>query len=218
MKDKIIPDKSNLPHFAVDEKMFEQDLKGLRIAPKIKEKLKKLWEKYFFDICCNSLCAVLGKNDSQDSENFIRSYPPAVIEKILNEIGFLSLEDYWQYMNQLYANHNYDAYEAVLGRQDQIRQRYQGSIEKFDDEAMELLWESAIGFYPKKELEILEKQCADKGIGHKDLKDRNILIPWDFKKDKPLKRKTGEPKMYIIDWEGPKYDKKEEINKKHEPW
>ena len=63
--------------------------------------------------------------------------------------------------------------------------------------------EAVVGFDYRKEVELLKKQCEEKGVEHKDFNDRNILVPWDFEQDKP-KLEPNKPKLYLIDWEGEK--------------
>jgi len=60
-----------------------------------------------------------------------------------------------------------------------------------------------VGFNITKETGKLEAMCRQKRMLHKDFEDRNIMIPWDFESDRPVKPEDGKPRLYVIDWESP---------------
>lgn len=64
-----------------------------------------------------------------------------------------------------------------------------------------LVYQTELGFDPDVEIEKLRQLCLEKGIEHKDLNWRNILVEWDFENDRPLSKNGQSPKLYIIDWE-----------------
>lgn len=74
-------------------------------------------------------------------------------------------------------------------------------LKEFRTKWQHIALESAFNFDTEEEVERLKALCKDKGIDHKDFADRNFVIPWDFKMNKPAKLKKDEPKLYIVDWE-----------------
>lgn len=79
--------------------------------------------------------------------------------------------------------------------------RLNQQVKDFIAEAKVLIYQTELGFDPDIEIEKLRQLCLAKGIEHKDLNWRNILVEWDFENDRPLSQNGQLPKLYIIDWE-----------------
>jgi hypothetical protein len=79
--------------------------------------------------------------------------------------------------------------------------RLDEQVKDFIAEGNTLVNQIELGFDPDVEIEKLRQLCLAKGIEHKDLNWRNILVEWDFENDRPLCKNGQSPKLYIIDWE-----------------
>lgn len=77
--------------------------------------------------------------------------------------------------------------EADLFRKKQEQER------NYED----IIFSASMGIPVYKAKAYLRELCEEKRIEHKDFADRNLMIDWDIKNDKP---KPG-AKMYLIDWE-----------------
>ncbi|MBI5306210.1 hypothetical protein HZB04_01315 [Candidatus Wolfebacteria bacterium] len=203
--------------FKIDEKGFSEDINYLNKLPfakflssDIKDKLHSLWVKSKKDIRLMEI-AIRLKNGSFNFINFsklstvLEEFSIDEINETLQVFGFNNLEEYinfikkevdyrkekfiktYNFINNIFEEKN----KILMEKRKIFRNDYENEIKK-----------SLFGFDIDKKINELKKMCDNKGIEHKDFKHRNILIEWDFNKNKPLiKRGDKEPKLFLIDWE-----------------
>ncbi len=86
---------------------------------------------------------------------------------------------------------------------DDKMKRIMESIARLEEKFRKVIVEDIFGFDYFEERRRLQDLCIKKGVEHKDLNERNLLVLWDFKKNRPLPRSQNDPKLYILDWESP---------------
>jgi hypothetical protein len=132
--------------------------------------------------------------------------PKVDLIAVLKYLGYNSLSD-------LVAKMHWESplHETVFTQVQQAEHELKEQLRNdFDHPWSTIVENSLIGFDVSDARDRLKKQCEENHIEHKDFNDRNIIVEWDFEKDKPLIH-DGEtkPRVYLVDWEEKKSDTKE---------
>lgn len=143
-------------------------------------------------------------HDSRKLYDYLKKHHAKELAEALERQGMTDLEEWdkaWEHElrnepEKLYHTPKNLVLETIFSA-DKLREQVREMREKihhFDDLAY-------FGCDVVEEQNKIAQLCDQKGIRHKDFADRNFIIPWDFKKDRPKKTKNEQPKLYIIDWE-----------------
>ena len=133
-------------------------------------------------------------------------YNKTRLEKYIKKYGFTSVKDLEIYLSRLATsqetkktNNDYkNIKEACAKRIEEINLEEK---KEFFDLLRRMVISEVMGLDIDEELKRIRKICTDNKIEHKDFADRNILIEWDFEKNEPKGKATGDVKLQIIDWE-----------------
>ncbi len=129
----------------------------------------------------------------KDIEDFFsgKMLIPDYLNKALSFYGFNNLDDY---LDSMYSQEKDEIHIAMYGK-------CNVKLDEMETKWIKILQEAIYGIDLEAEIERLKKLCADKGIHHKDFKDRNMILEWDPKTAKPICKKGEKPRLFIIDWE-----------------
>lgn len=128
----------------------------------------------------------------------------ALAIEILYKLGFSSVDDFFHRVKQLDTLDVMQMYlqnEDLISQIDYLREECSPQRLALAREAAVLLRTHLYGFNPEEEKEQVLRQCQRAGIEHKDFENRNFVLPWDFKENKPRIVEEGKPRLYLIDWE-----------------
>ncbi|MFA6135787.1 MAG: hypothetical protein WC705_00250 [Candidatus Paceibacterota bacterium] len=125
--------------------------------------------------------------------------------QILIALGYRDLEDYIIRVSNLSNEEKDELLRKIDGL---IKSTVNNYINEFIASMKSRVMETLFGFDVFTEMNILEELCTKAGIPHKDFSWRNLIIPWDFDKDKPAVEGGDKPKLYVIDWEQEKSSNK----------
>lgn len=197
------------------------------LSEKAKKIIYSLWEKARPDIIKNRDIYTLRENlnhafalmervekdeDYKDSVKDFVQYIKEYAENKYNLPGINTILNKFNYPNPIqFIDHcldliKLDKKEEFREIVDFINSEYKNIRDKikneFDSVFISKIYKDVFGFNPYEEIKKVKKLCEEKRIEHKDFNDRNILIEWDFDKNKPKRKKESEKnKIYIIDWE-----------------
>ncbi len=122
------------------------------------------------------------------------------LENFLQEHNVTTLQEYCDFLDKLSDQEWRNAVMDPLFTEDN---QWVTIYKKLKSDWFDEIRRIHFGFSPEeyeRELESIKMQCLEKGIEHKDFQPRNMLIPWDFEKNRPVIAE-GKPKVYLIDWE-----------------
>jgi len=193
-----------------DEMPFKDLLSG-----KGKDEILNYWKKAREDfILENEISVHLDKIFSHISMDYleeVREYMKDIesderldrkdIDRIVKKYGYDSFDDLKKKIEADFEAGDLEKYEKLAKKADKKREYFRKKVGIFDEELRRIIFKDIFGVDIEEEMKKLEKMCREKGIEHKDFADRNILIEWDFEKDEPKGKSSGDTKLYIIDWE-----------------
>jgi len=165
------------------------------ISIPLKDLFRDVSERYFDQV-----------EDKMESLRWKNTLNKEAIDKILKKYGFKNLDDL---ENQKLEGADLEKYKKLLKIINRRAEILSKKSTIFKDNLSAAILKDILGVDVNVEKEKLEKMCKEKGIEHKDFADRNILVGWDFEKDEPKGKDSGDVKLYVIDWE-----KKSKSNKK----
>lgn len=197
------------PYWCINEREFRRNSPVSKyIKSDVKIRLHKLWRDYISTFTLNELNMIIGFPEQFGYEKIHEEWITGIKKSIENR-GFQEddLKKAWEFIGFSSFENFVDSLPLDIqsrgSRQMEIHQKIlaftENRIEEYKEKSFSIVQTAFFGLDLKKELERLEELCEEKGVLHKDLENRNLILEWDLEQDKPIKGRT--PKLWIIDWE-----------------
>jgi len=206
-------------HTVFKEQAFESYLKREEyrgVSETTKQELRLLWKnhkdairfqkfKVYFQLLRNfyktseELKAVYLTQLEERLSEFIRvqHFSRFDRDRIARQMGLRSFDEF----SEIIRSHSLDKIQESSLILNSAAEVIEKRMHVYAERWRSIIRKGVFGFDPYAEKERLKKLCEEQGIEHKDFADRNLLIPWDFKKGLPAAYEEGKPRMYIVDWE-----------------
>ena len=180
---------------------------GKNLPSELRQKMKALWKKALPDLQEDFLLGTVqggfhGRTKKELEEVLDRDFKlrPLGAKRILRSLKIGSVKEI------VLRNLNHEGYGLYGFRENtaqvqQSKDQSRSKLKKYSDKWHEMMSVHFFGVDTKQEKEKIQALLDRAKISHKDLAMRNFVIPWDFEKDRPAKRKAGQPGLYLVDWE-----------------
>lgn len=184
---------------------FLQEIFPSRRTEELKQKLKSIWGPVGHFIAWREIALILGPLSDRDHMlQELKAFKEADIQHVLNNLGYRNIDEYQRAIGTASLNEKF----AILEKTHQFTPAEIPELEQAHEAVKTLIETEIFGFPVRDEINKLKADCERKGVPHKDFEERNFVILWDFEHDRPLPRKSDEPKLYIVDWEQRSTDSK----------